>query len=1588
MAHCVNKSSKEFTDLAEKSKVNPFVLAADISLWQEQNGLDKFPTLKELNLQIEELPSSKLSKETINKIKALLPQMGISLQGLSDYLSGNPDIKISGGINGLADMVSKTIAIAMGKEEVTLAEEFVHIATSMLEQTDSKLVTALISKIERYKIYKLTFDAYKGNKNYQLSNGKPDIRKIKKEAVDKLIAEHIVKQSEGSTEFPELMEENERNIINGWWNTILEYVRSLYGKAKIDLFAETGERILEGNISTEGPLEDDIFYQIGQNTLVDKYFDTINNIDLRTKLNPETVNDKRHYTFDEKRVAKSVTEKTKVSSSMPDRTEAEKVIDDQKRIWGSEGHRYIEEHILNNLIDKDGYKKKPIFTAIESPLSEDMKEKIEIFCSELISSYAPGTRFMIEKKVVNQREKGLLASTIDFIALEPITKADGTEDIRVDILDWKFTDINKDREEDIPWYKQKDWKPQMGEYTKIMYEYGIKPAQVRKSRMIPFIMNYVDIVHGDSKSGKRPSSIEIGNLDNVKETKLYLLPVPTTTESSGNEHIDDLLKSLRSQYEKLIKKKVSPEQRSLKTLQLGELSKSIRTLQVALNFSPLVSVGKSFINSSRSTIDSFKNIDYSKLSKEEIEGKLAELLEFKVNAAGFTLIDEAYISQFGDQNLSDAAAKTLTQLKHISSSAKARLNEVLDLQKEYVTHLAVRENYVNENNKSSLFDAEREITGLVKTFVEGSKLPAKLINFTSNLIMRTKRTAERTFINKFAEFSQTLLPLEKIASTRGVTAFSLIGEVNKDGLLLTQKTDSKFWKDYMQAKEDENKKFFIDNMDMEIFNKVAKESIDKGIKELEFIEFSQDKNEDSYLRNARIKRLKNSVDINRKDFNGYGSYLFGHAFNQAFDENQHLSEEYKIMAQTPEVLKAWEFFTELNNKAKGLGYIDKQGMTFFPLIEASIIDKLNQSTNLGGELKHLFTNLYTTSINEEQVYGKKDEETGEITKTIPKYFTKRGNVPVERLSTDLNKVGALWIKALMDYEARRSIENTLTTVQAVERAKGSLIVNEHGNLVSEGGKAKVNKDVNKNADILEAIVNDALFDLQEDLGAMGNVKLTSIATKLKGDQEKGEATALSIRKGLKNADMLTRSLAVGLKATIGFANYMGYNFHAMILGGDMYRKSEFLRNQALVWSPTGLTNEDKALLHYVTIGGENVMDQMRRKAAKEKSMGAYLSTWSFTDVMMLTNSFPEYRLVLANAKSFNDNAIIIDGKIVNARQFLKKQDRVTKYDLSVDQRQALESSFDARVKELISKSTKLTDAVRITDSQISVEGVSEDEITKYSLKVSEFGRKLNGQMNMDNKAGYRRDTIFSSFMMFKNWIPKLVHSRTEPLKKNLETEDWEYGRMRVMAKIISEIGFRNISKIAGIVNGSEEGLEIMREILEAKKQEYFLRTGQELDISEEEFFDLIRSELMNSFKELGTLLMTLGAVLAISAAKPPEDASELEKNRYKLWARLINKMNDEISFYYNPASMESITKGSILPSLGLITKVGKVLGSFTDEMHGVVTDNQKIIDKSHPLKYFFNLIPGLAQFQNEYLPYIDPELAKAQGIKVTEQSRR
>ena len=1529
---------------------------------------------KGINYQLNTVNASRSSEATLAVIKEAGKQMGINFQDLSDYAT-KYDLDIEG-VNGVADLTRGIVAIALGRENTTLTEETVHIATAIIDQVNPTLMTKMISEIGRFKIYQDVLDQYSTDPRYQLSDGKPNIRMLKKEAVDKLIAEHIVNQLEGNTEFPSLQEEANRNLAQRLWDAVLDFIKGLYNsKSKTDIFADTAAKIVAGEVGgTVADITEGGIYLQKSSEGVNKIYDKIVDIDSRMVLNPETATDKRHYTLDGKKIAVSVTEKIK-SKNTNERTDFQKSQDVQMQKWGLSGHGFIENTFINNLIDKDGYAKKTFGkTKIDSPLNSTIEKSVRSYLEDLVRSYPEGARFLVEKKVVNEKVKGKMASTIDLIVIfdDPITG-----ETKTDIYDWKFTNFDKSLNEDIPFYKQDEWKLQMGEYSKILYNYGLNPNQLRRARMIPFVATYRNAIPGDNNSKLILSGLEVGKFDNLKETKLYLLPVAIDTESTGDKKRDELIKSLRAQWQKLYKKSTSPEEKFAKNIRLNELSKAIRFLHMKLDFDPLYNIGKSFLENAKKVMDGFENIDYSGLTQQEIAGKLADLLEFKNSAEKFTKIDQTYLASLNKEDLTKEEQETLKGLERISNATDRMILEINELQKDFVIQYALKEGATTEESKERFLDAEREIGFLAKTFLEGSKLSSRVIQLAANTILNAKSLVDIQTARMIRQYEPLLLALEKEAAAKGVTGFDLIGKVDGDTLSLIKKIDKDFWNDLSKAKDKKDKKFLLENIDVEKYNKLAKEAIDSGIEELNKVQFASNEVKDKEIRDFRIKKLKDSLDINRQSFNGYQGYQFAYLFNQAMNEEDHLSKEYKEMAKSKAALDMWDFFTALNEKGKEMGYLEQKGISFFPLVEATMLDKISQSKDLGAEAKDMFKDLYIVRDQENQNYSKLDPETNKVKKQIPKYFT-RTERNVTQLSKDLTKVGPLWIRALLKYEMAKNMEDMLLTMHSVEKNRGHIIT-EKDEIVWEGGAPKVELGSNKNADQLQVIADDFLYGLNEDLGSIGNIGL--------GKLTNNENKKLATKKILNSANKLTQSLAVGLKALIAIPNYFGQHFQTFINAGNLYKFSDYEKNHLKMFVPGGLTTEDKALIDLFVPLNEDITKEKQRELAKKQGYVKALSAWSIQDVTMATNYLPERVLQMTNAKTMNDNYMVENGKIVNIRQYLAAEDRKTKYKMSVADRRALENSFDDRVNAL-KETRSLSKIVKVTDDDITIPGVSDEELAKYRTKVIEYGRDLSGQMNMDNKAEYRRDSLLRSFMMFKGWIPKQVSVRTLDINKNLQADEWQYGRTRLFVKTIAHLGRNTISGMRDILQGNENGLAIMDNILEEKRKDYFNKTGQILDISQEEFYDLMRRQLSNQMKELGLLMGLLALVLAAKAAVPPDDADALTKNRYKFWAKAVNKISDELAFYYNPMSFESMTKGSVIPAMGLLVKVERAFGALSKEAYGYATDDQSLQDKAHPTKYFLDLIPGPAQFQQEILPLLYPELAKEMGIKVSSQARQ
>lgn len=1584
MASCPNKSLPEWKELvALKGESTAYYL------WFNNDGdVSKFTS------------SGKKNSQTISVVNDFLNRIGVSVEGVDKIVIDG----VKQNSNGVALIAQKLIQIVNGKEDVALVEEAMHFSVEIVQQKDPTLFNKLLKEITNYQIYKDVNLQYIGHPDYTLPDGKPDVIKLKKEAIAKLLAATLKNKIEGRSELTE-----KASLSISLLDQILDYLRGLFNTSGFDKMALS---VLDG--SFEGSVEDlresglSIYHQIETKNAVDAAYDVANDINKRTIRYEATDDKKRHYKFDDVESDYSVTELLDDGKEY-DRSPEDKLQDNDKMLWGSAGHEFIQDYTKANLIDDDGYILDEYITddvatqlapTIQSSLVSYLKSKLDLYkLADLERTDGARTRIMIEGNVFNpsvthtvnkKTKKVTMASAVDFRAFVPDDKVG----VKVDTFDWKFVNINKDKDEDIPWYKRAKWNKQMNQYVDAYLGplFGLKQENIGVSHMIPILANYSYVNIRDKKNSRLYlSSIEIGDVDNKKINNVYLLPVPIETESTGNSEIDDLLIALRNQYEKLYK--VSPigdKQVIEKNIQLNQLSIAIRELHVKLDFGRLASVGASYINDVSELLKTFKDIDYSSMTPEASDSKIKEIVNYENSIIKFQKLDDIFLSKFDTYDLDEASQKQVVELRELSRSVKAINAQIKDLYNKYAIYQAITNKIISPGEEDSVIEAEKEVIGMSRTFLEGTKLNSVVLNIATQLVLKVKSLTRINTNREINKFVKLLNIVETQAKSLGKTAFDLIA-TNKDGKLrLMSEMSADFWKQYDEAIVTKDRGFFLENMDKATYNVLVKEFIDKNIAIIKDKQFSKDPDRNDLLKQEKLLKVKRLYEINSEEFSGFGDFHFKKFFMASLQKDKWYSDDYKKLKTNKNALALWEYMHALNVRAKAMGYLGKNdALSFFPLIEASFMNKVIQSGNLGKESMDFFKTFYQVQVEEEQKFSKLDPETKKVTKEVPKFFTSVNGREVTKFSTDLNKVGIMWIGALMDYESRIGLENTLLVLHKVETAKGSVVVNEHDEPVLDArGNLLVDLTKNSNADLLQDAIDTHVYNLQQDDNSWGNVQLNTLSNKIAGgDETKREVVNLNVKKALSTTNAYIQSLALGLKASIAIPNWFGYNFQAFINGGQFYSFAEFTKNNIKSTSGIGWTIAQKALLDLFVPLNENLVADRIRSNAKTQSYSKWLASWNFNDVMMVSMSWPERKLQMANAMSFLDNTVIINNRIENARKYLAEQDRLTKYKMTQAERRQLEKTFESRVEQL-KKDKSIQDVAIMQDDELVIPGVSDADIADLRIQMVEFGRNLNGQMSEDNKAKYRRDIIFTSFMMFKNWMPKQISLRALDIKKNVELGSWEYGRTRLLLKTIAHLGTGTLTNMRGIIIGNDAGLAIMRTMLEQKKEAYLKKHGKVLTISEEEFFDMMRSALSSQMKELSLLLGMMALVIgAAVVGGGDDDDDDLQKNRMKYFAKLINKTSDEVSFYYNPLTFQSVTNGSLLPALGLTNKVWSIFKNVSKDIYGYSSGDEEVLKTTHSIKAIIDVIPILSQFQKEYLASIYPELAKELGVRVTAESR-
>lgn len=1513
-----------------------------------------------------EVPQTKASPTVIKRVKELLKRMGVDLETLTKeegkrlavHLSGNE----RGMIDGIANMFEKVVGIVEGKEDVALTEEAAHFVVEIVQKTNPTLFKQMMQKIGGYKIYYDTLRLYSGNELYRNKDGSVNGVALKKEAIGKLLAEYIIKGIDGEATNTDKVEDVA--FVQSWWEKVLNWFKELFVR-HFNPFEELATSVINETFEGTADIltEEGVFlnYSNPQREIIDN----INRVKEKLKhiiTVDEGGKELNYYEYDGKLVPNRVTDLAKSyyrkQFGKTDTTDE----DNSFKAKGGIGIHADIEDIIRRATDEDGILIKTPQGGIvlkdselSAPNTGDMVfyKALEDNIKKRLEMYPEGTAILTETPIYDAKFKDGegIAGSVDFIVILPTGETD--------IIDWKSINL-REKETDIPFYKREPWQKQISEYKRILTDYGVD--EFRYTRAVPIVVTY----HKGGDNDGKLSSLKIGNADVKLEQYDYLLPLPLQEESTGDTSLDKLIKELYALYTQYKDIKVEKKNKAIKAKQANDLYSSIRRLHAKRELNGVVDQVNLAVSQAEHTLERGNNALSTDISPEEINA-LGDRFDFLNKALKI-------YSEIGDLNIfenpTEDEVAISQKLKQASDSATRKLKQLKSLQNK------VADKYISRGVNNLLLPEKVE-TGL-----------SKWMNILSNSNNRAMRVLWRMVSEVKGRVNFRLnREIERLEEFRTLSYQEISKILKKDSKgkntnFLIDQYQKEFYDTLKKKIEESDLAWIKDNVDKERLQEWATSYREEQLKELRETIYAGTPEEQERRRKEDIEDVISLTDLTH-------SYAWLQYNNlKKFPTNKWFTPEYNSL--TGKTLELYNYIREWNRKATETGYLHgSQERNFLPFVPASFADKLTFGNNVNF-IEGLFNSLTESS----ETYDKYDELSGDKIESLPSYFTNE----ISNYSGDIIKNMALYIGKVIDYEIKAELEPQIKLLQFVEKNKDHLETNKFGNVVKGAAVLKGNDE---NAELLNSHIRRSFYG-QRDADARGTEKLLGNIIKPYNKISDSFFNKTGIRlpkidedeKSLSSSKLLDASVtifrlkALGLNVASSFIQFLGGSASAIINAGTYYTKGQAVANEFRHASNAIFKNNKLGLALMAEF--LPVENQLRQRIKKLSHTNKFTQS-SFSDMLMSLMTTADNLIQFSNFLSFMDNTIVIDGVVTNARQYYRgSEEYKNRYNLPEQERISLEKEFEAKITSLL-KENSIYKYAKEKEGKLIIEGIELDNpsLLEYKELIEQVGKQLAGNITREDASKITMNAIGRSIMLFKNWIPGNVQQRYGALKYNEGTQQWQWGRASSFGRFLSFRVINSINEVSNILKGTDKGIAVMDEMYERERGKFIEKKGlqnasnKQIDaefLTKEEFYDLVRKNTRMQLKEI-LILSNLMILFMLAGQLPPEDDDDKSaKAFFNYQMRVLDRLQDEISFYYNPITLEKLLGGSVFPAIGILKDGKNILSNLAQEGFGAISGNEEIQEKAHPTKYIMKAIPLSSQLL-VYLTFFNPELAKELGVK-------
>jgi len=1523
-----------------------------------------------------------LSKDTQEKLENFLTKRGI------DIINFTKEEALTYGKQwgltkrnmavGVADTVNGIIALLDGKQDIAFGEEAAHMTVAMLKQSNPKLAREMFDKITKMEIYKkvLQDPAYLRNPNYRLKDGKIDIEAIKEEAIGKLVSEHLANETGRASklqdfervlgyETPEKVSQFQR-----WFDKALNWFKQLFNKYDDNPFKETAKQMLGTSKNefegTKGDLTKD------NKTLLQTTDERDEKLDYLRKQNKATSLLDGKFKYNDKDV----------------RFKADDSIIGMKSNKGAkalaEKGRLDVKDILDRYINEDGtLRTTPLdktSTSNLDPGREKAYEVLERNIAARLASFPEGTKFMNSTNIYNGGDKPDVngkAAYLDLIAMTPDGKAN--------IYNFEFIRLGENvTDGDIPLDQQNAAREYMKDAKAILVK-GYKITKFGESRTIP-----VKIGANFGNNGKDvtyvPDSIEISGVKSDLKDKPYVRPIPTFDERTGYKSLDKLIDKFLDLYE--TKEKSSKVE--ARKGQMDQIARAIRHMQLDMGVPVLAfqadSATKIAIRATADFVDNVRNLAPEDVSIDDLAAKAWAL---DMRETDLMIYKDAYLHyKDREKEATEEEKEDLKTLKEASDKASEALFELRDARREFAAFICSKWHEFNA-------DAPEKELSFYGRFLRPFNKPTTAAQTT---FYRLKTETNTTIEHRIRGLATELEGIESnlnqwLKGKKYTDMLDVLKEKDSKGNRtnrLIKQYHGEFYEKWEEAVDEDtptSRTWMRKNIDMEAFRKWL---TDRALKKREEINASYPKSE----RTPGSPWYKEVQNINKfnKPSNDKALYMYGKKFPAKTWE----TDEFKNLndPKNKPIKDYYDFLQKVNGIAAESGYIDwDRSKRFLPFIYKSFME----AKMIGGEFSKANSILRAMTVSDMDLnYGQVNKITNERFESLPKFFTvETGREVVDKdgkkhldystTSEDMLANTFLYMMKVVEYDEHAKIEPLVKSLLWLEKNKDSLQTNYLGRVI-EGSEPK--HDNSKNYEAFKDIVSNQLYqkaytNKQDLLSKEANAgesynKLVDKVNNFTGLKilhkvdEGGRYSFVKTIDAIKNFQVLK---TLGLNVSVPLYRMLSTNIQAYIHAGEYYNHLELskaeLRHGALQFT------KSNAALHLLLMKTFLPVDTQLGTEARQMSMSRWTRD-TLPDFMMKLTQRAHDWIQYVNFDAMLNNAIVIDGKVVNARKYVREQTEFAdRYGKNFDERRQLEKGFEDKVKALIDEHGLIKKASE-KDGKLVIDGVNlnDPSITKYMNMTRNMGLKLSGNITKENEVNARRNAFIRQFFMYKSWLLGMVETRYTPLSWKEGEESYQWGRIRMVAKIASENLVTSMSRLTSMVRGTDKGVQMMSDLYDKQKTEYEDEHGKAFNMSREQFYDMVRKGIQQEVKEIAAQLLLLGGCTALYGAVKNVDKDK--KGAVAFAARLIDRSYEELNMYYNPASMQNIANGSLLPALAFPLDVTKAIKATVEYTYGASIGDNEVKEKARIHKHLIKLLPVTSQLPN-WAGIVFPEYMKQLG---------